>query len=267
MYYAPGGFSGDGGSPIPAGFPKGFNAFWLMKYESSQQQYVDFLNNIDIAKANNRYAGIYTGTHPNLVAPVPEHAANNMNVPDVLAFADWAGMRPFSELEYEKATRGFNQLPTANEYAWGNTTIVATNALTNPGLVNEMASNGNANYGGNIGTPFRTGIYATATSNRQQSGGSYYGIMEMSGNVIELTISVGSPGGRAFTRTHGDGYLTATGDYNVATWPGNEIFAFMLRGGGSNDSPAILTISDRSGNSTYSNRQGMLGIRLARTGE
>jgi hypothetical protein len=38
---------------IPADFPKGFNSFWVMKYEVSQQQYCDFLNSLD------RYHGVY----------------------------------------------------------------------------------------------------------------------------------------------------------------------------------------------------------------
>jgi len=37
---------GDRTGPIPATFPKGFNAYYCMKYEISQQQYVDFLNTL-----------------------------------------------------------------------------------------------------------------------------------------------------------------------------------------------------------------------------
>jgi hypothetical protein len=36
------------------------------------------------------------------------------------AFADWSGLRPMSELEYEKACRGYNTPAVPNEYAWGN---------------------------------------------------------------------------------------------------------------------------------------------------
>lgn len=34
------------GTPIPAAFPKGFDGFWCMKYEVSQEQYVAFLNSL-----------------------------------------------------------------------------------------------------------------------------------------------------------------------------------------------------------------------------
>lgn len=40
---------------IPADFPKGFRAVYSMKYELTQQQYVDFLNTLDTAQSANRY--------------------------------------------------------------------------------------------------------------------------------------------------------------------------------------------------------------------
>jgi len=40
------GDSGDQSGPIPAAYPKGFNSFYAMKYEISQQGYVDFLNTL-----------------------------------------------------------------------------------------------------------------------------------------------------------------------------------------------------------------------------
>ncbi len=40
------GNSGDQGGPVPAQFPKGFQAFYAMKYEISQQGYTDFLNTL-----------------------------------------------------------------------------------------------------------------------------------------------------------------------------------------------------------------------------
>jgi formylglycine-generating enzyme required for sulfatase activity len=159
---------GDQGGPIPATFPKGFAAFWIMKYESSQQQYVDFLNNLDLTRSTNRNPTGFTGTHPNLVAPFPERAMGGLSINDYLAFADWSGLRPFTELEYEKTCRGANQLPVPNEYPWGNTTIAFTTnpGVTNPGLENETATNGNANFNNGTFRPLRTGIYATTSSTR-----------------------------------------------------------------------------------------------------
>ena len=39
-------FQGDRLGPVPAGYPKGFAAFFLMKYEITQGQYADFLNTL-----------------------------------------------------------------------------------------------------------------------------------------------------------------------------------------------------------------------------
>src|SRR5208283_4202281 len=44
---------------------------------------------------------------------------------DAAAYAAWAGLRPYTELEYEKAARG-PITPVNGEYAWGSTGI--TNA-------------------------------------------------------------------------------------------------------------------------------------------
>ena len=41
LYYSS---QGDQTGPIPAAFPKGYNAFYMMKYEITQEQYKDFLN-------------------------------------------------------------------------------------------------------------------------------------------------------------------------------------------------------------------------------
>jgi hypothetical protein len=136
---------------LPTAFPKGYNAFWVMKYEVSQQQYVDFLNTIDYNKYLNRnpYVSAYTaGTHPNLTAANPETVMGYISCLDLLALLDWSALRPMTELEYEKACRGGNQAPIANEYAWGNTTIVPVQTGTNVGTSTETWAVGNCNYTG-----------------------------------------------------------------------------------------------------------------------
>lgn len=268
-YTSTNGLGGDIAGPIPASFPKGFGAFWLMKYECSQQQYVDFVNNLDLIRANNRYTGVFTGTHPNLVAPFPERAMSPISENDALAFSDWAGLRPFTELEYEKTCRGYNQLPVPNEYPWGNTTITATNATTSTGTATETANNGNANYGNGLALPTRTGIYATATSTRQTGGGAYYGVMDMAGNLGEVCVSCASVNGRTFTNVNGDGNLDVNGDANTATWP-TLTGGFSRRGGYYSDAVAQLQTSDRyygSNNTAVATRVIFNDIRLARTAE
>lgn len=69
-----------------------------MKYETSQQQYADFLNHLDLARATaNNTPGIFTGTHPNLAAPQPERTIGNISNQRLAAMADWGGLRPFTE--------------------------------------------------------------------------------------------------------------------------------------------------------------------------
>lgn len=264
LFYSGG---GDAAGPIPAAFPKGFAAFWMMKYESSQQQYVDFLNNLDLTRATNRNPLIFTGTHPNLVAPFPERAMNGLSIPDQAAFSDWAALRPFTELEYEKACRGANIVPLPNEYVWGSTSITPTTAVTNAGLDVETANNGNANYANNYSAMTRCGIYATAASTRQTSGGSFYGIMDLGGNVAETCVGVGAPTSRTYTGVNGDGLLDAAGDANTSFWP-TVAAAYALRGGYISAAAAELRTSDRNnGSFSLLSRQVYIGVRVSRTAE
>lgn len=263
------GSTGDGTGSLAASWPKGFNAFWMMKYEASEQQYVDFLNALDAAKANTRNTG-FTGGANNYTSTAPERALTGVNEIDHLAFLDWAALRPFTELEYEKSCRGFNITPVANEYAWGNTTILQTSAVNNPGTASETPSNGNANYyppGPYMGRALRNGAYANdTTTTRTQTGGSYYGAMELSGNCVEFAMSAGNVSGRSFTGLHGDGNLSATGTANVTNW---DPAGVGLRGGSYSEPAVTLRVSERS-NAAYNNgsgRSALYGIRGARTAE
>ena len=141
---------------------------------------------------------------------------------DGAAYSDWAGLRPLTELEYEKACRG-TLTPVADEYVWGTATIAdSAYTLSNAGANNEgIASNyssgaGNASYGttdGSIDGPLRVGIFAanSLNSGRMTAGASYYGIMELSGNLWERPVTIGNATGRGFTGLHGDGALDASG--------------------------------------------------------
>jgi formylglycine-generating enzyme required for sulfatase activity len=51
-------------------------------------------------------------------ARVPDRICNFFNWTDGFAYAAWAGLRPITELEFEKACRGPRQ-PVPSEYAWG----------------------------------------------------------------------------------------------------------------------------------------------------
>jgi formylglycine-generating enzyme required for sulfatase activity len=156
-------------------------------------------------------------------------ACNHISWMDGCAYVDWAGLRPMTELEYEKACRG-DQAAVSGEYAWGTSTIHASSyaSLNAPGENNESpnapsTTAGNASYSitdGAIDGPLRVGLFATASSDRMTSGGSYYGIMEMSGNVWERVVTVGNAAGRSYTGLNGTGTLFLDGTANIDFWPG-----------------------------------------------
>jgi formylglycine-generating enzyme required for sulfatase activity len=276
-----------GTGTLPAAYPKGFNAFYSMKYSISQQQYVDFLNTITAAQASARaytsgavrnaitvVGGLYSTTNPFL-------ANNHMSWMDGAAYMDWAGLRPMTELEYEKAARGSLD-PIANEYAWGTTTIAALPyTLSNAGAENEaIATNysltaGNAMYNstrGNIGGPVRVGIFGTATSTRVQSGASLWGIMELSGNVWDRPVTMANNEGRTFSGLHGDGMLSSAGHANVTAWPGlingqvTGATGSGFRGGAYADNAAEIRVSSRTFAATTDATQGFnTGFRGVRT--
>ena len=271
-------------APDNANYPNGYGAFYMMKYELTQEQYADFLNQLTATQATNRYANengnnrhTLSGSHPSFVAGVPNRANNFMSWLDVAAYADWAALRPMSELEYEKACRG-TRLPVPGEHAWGSTALHATPyTFANDGAPNSAVTNPgaeNAFWGETRGTdpafqgPLRAGIFAAsfATPNRREAGATFYGVMEMTGNVLEPAISITH---RAFTDTHGDGTLAANGDADTATWPTTGSLRIRLRGG-SVFTPSIsveslrLSYRDASIIDTAS-RSGALGFRGVRS--
>jgi formylglycine-generating enzyme required for sulfatase activity len=315
-----GGFPTGQTAPTSASWPNGFNAFYCMKYELSQQQYVDFLNTLTRTQQNTRTGTDISGTAitnryvmsnsstlitrdgircdatlPISPAPVTfycdlngngtggeatdgkEIACNYLSWGDLTAYLDWSGLRPMTELEFEKACRG-TITPVANEYPWG-TTGIATNVYTlaNAGATNEgIATNfsttlGNAVYNSTNGTPGgpkRVGIFAANGSNsgRASAGASYYGIMELGGNQWERPVTIGNVEGRAFTGLHGNGALAADGNPDGAAWPAPaSAIGAGFRGGAWIDAATYMRVSDRVGAALADSvRGGNTGGRGAR---
>lgn len=292
---------GDRNNPVPANFPKGFAAFYCMKYEITQVQYADFLNTLTYAQqvsrtvnppnsiagtgalsGNNSRNGIDIQT-PGIASSSPATyacnldgdvnynetndgqfiACNFLSFMDLAAYLDWACLRPMTELEYEKACRG-TASAVAGEFAWGTASHSTTPyTITNSGESAEAISSGysastslgNRAYyttmWSNVGGPLRVGIFASDLSNsgRVSSGASFYGIMELTGNVSERAVTAGNDVGRGFTGSNGDGILSANGHANVSNWPGlsaGEVTSSLgtgFRGGGWGDSYG--KVSDR----------------------
>jgi len=105
----------DGGE-IPARFPNGHAAFYCMRYAITMAQYAEFLNTLPPAQAEARYPGPRwkrAGEPPDCTYSAEETGGRNMGPgahglswADGVAFAAWAGLRPMTELELEKALRG-----------------------------------------------------------------------------------------------------------------------------------------------------------------
>ncbi|MGI9192879.1 MAG: SUMF1/EgtB/PvdO family nonheme iron enzyme [Chitinophagaceae bacterium] len=198
-------------------------------------------------------------------------ACGHINTSDLLSYLDWSALRPMTELEFEKACRG-TQSPVNHEYAWGTASATAYTGFSNSGSANEQVTPSNANVVINAlssNSPARVGNFARAGNTRAQSGATFYGILDMTGNVVERCISVAGSQGRAFTGLHGNGSLNATtGLYDVSNWPSGASPQTSFRGGSFQESAIPRgMVSDRSlglfTNNTRAANNGGRGVRSA----
>ena len=294
-------FTSDATQILPAEFPKGYGAFYCMRNEITEGQWVEFLNMqnyagqescVDRSSTNSphlppgtpavgRGGGWSIKIKVSGVAPAdgkpgkpavyetsrPFLPCGGLIMTDCMAYSAWTGLRPMTELEYEKACRG-PLAPVPGEYAWGTAKISGKTyhrptdrnadasqegyALQDAGTANERlewkgetkpdAETGNAVWQGamhrdaqgrvdiaNIGHRYaarnlRVGIFATPTSDRIAAGASYWGILDLSGNMWERVMVVGSHYGREFAGKHGTGIFRIDGPRLWGTGSG-------LRGG------------------------------------
>jgi formylglycine-generating enzyme required for sulfatase activity len=307
----PGEMSSGSSFAVPAVFPKGFNGFYMMKYELTEGEWVEFVNSLpalarphrdvtDIAHKNSdavtvRNTILCSGSPLLCASERPFRAMSYLSWPDLAAFLDWAGLRPMTELEFEKSARG-PFVPVNGEYAWGTTRITAAAAISGSSEDGtELVTTSNANVhhnnillsGGDSVNgpeyqqgPLRAGIFATDLSGREASGAGNYGAMDLSGNVKEWVISVGNSAGLGYAGAHGDGYLTSAsgfeGNADASGWPGMGADAARgvltaagvgFRGGSWMDPSVRLSISDRmeaaSAISDAASTYGGRGVRSA----
>ena len=222
-------YEGDRLGPIPAAFPKGAAPFYIMKYEVTQGQYADFLNAL--------YAGAtffraihggrdYTTSRGTIrldgrsyIAGSPSRPANWISWDDGLAFADWAGLRPMTELEFTKAARGPGE-PIAHEFPWGTATTERLRRVMGPD--DDLVTAGDADEA------------KLSDETRDVLGASFYWVMDLAGSVWERAVTFGHPRGRAFRGTHGDGRITEYGQATNEDWPlgDAEPGGYGYRGGG-----------------------------------
>ena len=305
-------------------YPNGYKAFFVMKYEISQEQYVAFLNKLTAAQQRTRTIGASLGSleegmyvfggvgtravgrngiklasigaddapyvFANDLEPGNDYsqdgdgqtiACNFLNAGDMMAYADWCGLRPLTELEFEKmARRPYPEVSLRGEYAWntnGNFTPATGFQGVTAGTKGEKVNGGNVNAGDQLKGPVRCGVFALPSGSQVDAGASFWGVMELSGNLSELYYNVNSEG-RLFRgisdKHHGSGKLDGSGKSNVDNnyWP--EVpDAFALRGGSYRDVRERTCISDRERNArVYSTttevnslRDSTVTFRLGRT--
>jgi formylglycine-generating enzyme required for sulfatase activity len=200
-----------------------------MKYELLQGQYADFLNTLSGEATYFRaiHGGVDYYRHRGtvrvvdgvFVADAPHRPANRVSWEDGIAFADWAGLRPMTELEFTKAARG-PSMPVAHEYPWGVGTKDRLRRVMQPN--DDLASTGDADEA------------RLADDTREVLGASFYWVMDLAGSVWERAVTIGHPLGRAFRGTHGDGRLSDYGSATNDDWPrGDEApGGYGYRGGG-----------------------------------
>lgn len=201
-------------------------------------------------------------------------ACNFMNPFDMLAYADWTGLRPMSELEFEKAGRAaYPATPELGEYAWnsGDLGSVKDNGtLENPGTTSERYKDANVNVGNHLEGPVRCGSFAANNGSRVEAGASYWGVMELSGNLAEICYNANFDGRSfcGFAAAHGDGIINGDGTTNMNNgyWPQN-VNSFALRGGSYASDASWARISDRTkawtGYSNLGTREPTVTFRLA----
>ncbi len=279
---------------LPAAFPKGYSASYMMKYGIAQQDYVDFLNTLNRTQQNNRTAtglgigvssvanryvmsnnaaalarnGIRCDATVDANAPIRFYcdlngngvggevedgqwiACNYLNWGDVATYLDWSGLRPMTELEFEKACRG-PSAPVPNEFAWGTTSFTPATGLTSAGAINESTGTPGSNVIADgqlsVNGPARVGIFATSASTREESGAGYYGNLDLSGNLFERVIHLYYSQAYSYSGNTGDGSLSESGFYDVPAWPAPDAQGTSVRGGSWDGTPEYAVASIRGG--------------------
>lgn len=228
-------YNGDRKGPVPAEFPKGYAAFYIMKYELTQGQYVDFLNKIHVndtyirsplgGKDYHKKRGSIYYDDGKYQVKDRYRPMNYISWEDAMAFTDWAALRPITELEYTKAARG-PEAPIPFQMVWGTDNM------------NELVRHNKPD--GSLVLDHSLDEGSLTDHNRARYGASYYWVMDLSGSVWEKVITIGNPIGRQFTGYHGDGHIRF-GKANVINWPlsDDEIGGFGYRGGGYYESNLI----------------------------
>ena len=144
------------------------DAYYISKYEVTNAEYYEFwkLQAASLQKVSQHTPENFThlpqiGDWPARAKQFPNHPVVGISWHDANAYAAWKGMRLPTEAEWEKAARGY----TDRIWPWGNAMEPHANTAANDdGYENRLAPVGSF-----------------------PKGKSYYGVMDMAGNVWEWT--------------------------------------------------------------------------------
>lgn len=208
------------------------DAFLIDKQEVSNRHYGEFM------KATRHPAPAYWDD-PRL--NTPEQPVVGVNWYDAKAYCEWRGKRLPTEAEWEKAARG----PAGSLYPWGNT-------------FDETRVN------------FGKRADATAPVTAYPQGASYYGVLNMAGNVFEWVADWYDPHyyGRHDTSVNPTGpakpiWLGGTGTYVDRLTVGEKR---VIRGGSWIAPEGTTRATHRFWNHPLNNSYGVgLGFRCAQT--
>lgn len=195
-------------------YPTGYKAFYVYKYEMSEQQYSDFLNTLSVAQvATLGVAGsTITLINGQYFPSSPNRACGNSIASRVLAYADWSGLRPLSFLEFNKCSYGpFRPAQGMGGYpAWGGY-----------GGPNEDLLRGYLNNGDLLDV---SRFYSSSSdSSREKAAASFYGVILLTGNAIEPVVRLNQ---FDFSTQNGNGQLSTGGTHDVTSWS-DEMILFV----------------------------------------
>nr|MBP6314570.1 hypothetical protein [Chitinophagaceae bacterium] len=294
-----------GSPPLANTYPTGYAAFYAAKYETTNEQVADFLNSLTYDQQSNltdiapnaaigstAWTSGYAGANivkiqtPGVNNTTPavygcdgnanlffndasdyQNSANaQFTIRRAISYLDWCGLRPMTEMEFEKLCRGTKFNGTANprvitEYAWGTITYTnygansASYAGTDTERVAAPVVDGRmvAGYNAVNSLPLRVGQFAQNATGRASSGAGFYGNMDLSGNVWEIVVGVNGTSNPLTVTSLGDGNINQTagpnnGNGNHPNWSNYAADTYWgLKGGSWYYAPylAYTQVSDR----------------------
>ena len=158
------------------------NAFWIDKYEVTNQIYADFLNEVgnQVEEGNLWYdpAGEWVRLERvdgkwKPIAGFEDHPVGSVNWFGAKAYCTWAGGRLPTEAEWEKTARGSD----GRVYPWGNQPV--DDSLFNAAGINLDSEQSDPDFDDGYETSSPVGNYP--------GGASPYGALDMAGNAWEWT--------------------------------------------------------------------------------